>query len=241
MVIERISKSKNNYTIHIKDNKYKINEDVLVKHSLFKGKEIDEETLKDIINDNIFYEVYNKALKYLSYKMRSEKQVYDYLIKDYDKDVILKSISKLKEIKIINDKIFAKAYINDQLLLTNNGPNKIKRNLNKLGINYTEEIEHDFTEKLDKIINRRLKSNKDSLYTFKQKTSKYLMNLGYTNNMYSDILNEVDFDETANLKKELTKLQRRFDNDKIRDRLYRRGYNMSKINKVMEELWQKKK
>ena len=61
----------------------------------------------------IFLEkAYNKALKSLSYRPRSEKEISDFLAKKkFDSSIISKAIEKLKEQNLINDEEFVKWWI----------------------------------------------------------------------------------------------------------------------------------
>ena len=58
------------------DNHEKVNlyDDVILKYNLLLSKEIDEKKLKQILEDNSYLESYHIALKYLNYKLRTEKE-----------------------------------------------------------------------------------------------------------------------------------------------------------------------
>lgn len=57
----------------------------------------------------------NRALKYLSYKNRSTKEIYDYLEKkNFSEKEINETIQKLNEYKFLDDKNFSEIFIRDR-------------------------------------------------------------------------------------------------------------------------------
>lgn len=63
-----------------------------------------------------FNKLYNNALKFLSFRSRSEKEVFDHLIKKEEAvEVITQVITKLKEQKFLNDYEFAKQWIESRM------------------------------------------------------------------------------------------------------------------------------
>lgn len=63
-----------------------------------------------------FEKYYNHALRFLSYRPRSEKEIRDNLgKKKVDPQVIEKIIAKLKEQKFINDKEFARMWVESRM------------------------------------------------------------------------------------------------------------------------------
>ena len=69
----------------------------------------------------------------LKQKLKSEYEVRK-LIKKYNLNDEEKLISDLKENNIVNDEIFARSFIHDRILLSSDGPNKIKNELQKQNI-----------------------------------------------------------------------------------------------------------
>ena len=89
MKIEKIQKLKNNkYKIKL-DSGDIINtyDDVILNNSLLFNKEIDLELLNKINNETLYYDCYNKTLKFIDKKLRSEKEVKEYL-KKYLKTIL---------------------------------------------------------------------------------------------------------------------------------------------------------
>ena len=132
-------------------------DDIVLKYNLLLRKEIKDQELAEIIKANQDLKSYYESLNYLNKKMRSQKEVENFLKKkEYSDEVILKTINQLKKEGYINDELVEESFIHDMLTLTLNGPLKIKAGLEKLGINRTEEIskipEEIWIERINKLI-----------------------------------------------------------------------------------------
>ena len=124
----------NKYQVILEDNsKINLYEDVILEEELLLKKEIDD--LESILNANLKYGIYEEALHYISIKLRSKKEIYNYLIKKgYQEEDINKTIDKLIKNGYINDEYYSKCYINDRINLSLDGPIKIKKYLDSLDI-----------------------------------------------------------------------------------------------------------
>ena len=143
MEIKKYKKLKNNiYELELGDNlRIKLYDNVIVKYNLLLKKNITDKELKEIINFNDELESYYLALKYISKKLRSEKEVIEYLKKNsYNSVIIEKTINRLKKYNYLNREVYIKSFINDRYNFSIDGPNKIKRKLNELGFNDDEII-----------------------------------------------------------------------------------------------------
>ena len=157
----------NKYKIYFDNDVLTIYEDVILKYNLLYKKEIDDTLLEKINMDNYKASIYDSALKYIGVRMRSEKEVNEYLLKKgFSLKDIDNTIEKLLSNGLLNDTNFAKSYINDKLYLTNNGPDKIKCELIKLGVEESiidtllKEIDNKLlNDKLCKIIDKEIKLN----------------------------------------------------------------------------------
>ena len=245
MKIEKYVKDKNNkYKVYIDNEGYVLYDDIIAKYQLLFKSDIDKEELDNIIKDNTELSSYYQAIKYITKKLRSEKEIDDYLIKyGVNKDIRIKTINKLKENKFINDSIFLKAYINDQINLTNNGPVKIKKCLLKLGI-ASESIdyalysidENIWVDKIANYINKKSKLNKsDSELKLKMKLKMDLINLGYDKSLIESKLVSFHIDDTDIKKKEYEKIKKKLSlkyegyelEQKIKEKMYRKGFKVS--------------
>ena len=229
---------KDKYKIYFKDKEIVLYEDIILKHDILLKKDLSEKDIEKALKDNLVYEAYYKAIKYLSTKMRCEKEIRKHL-KDYSKKDIDKVIELLRLNNFINDKVYVKAYINDQINLKSTGPNKIKNDLINLNLdkNLIEEELSIFTkdlidEKITKYINKYLKINKKSLYEFKNKMINNLYILGYDKEDILDNLNDISIDEEKLKEIEYNKLKakysRKYQGEElerfIKNKLYQKGY-----------------
>lgn len=227
-------------------------EDVIINNNLLIRKELDEKTLDSLIKENNNVNVYSMALNYISYKMRSQREVYDYLTKkDISKKLIEEVINKLTKNGYLNDYNFAKAYINDRLNLSNDGPLKIKNNLLNLGIKESiiddtlENIDYNIIyQKLNKLINKKIKSSKGSFNMIKIKLLNYFYNLGYDKNTILEILNNISIrSDLSLLKKEYDKLifkySKKYEGRQlelfVEQKLYAKGYTKEEIQSIKKE------
>lgn len=229
------------YEVIIDNKKHIIYDDVLLTFNIYKPCEITKDTYDNIIEENNFYEGYYKAIKYISFKMRSEKEVYQKMsVLDISKQSIYKIIAKLKEDGYIDNKKYAKAFILDEVNLSLNGPKKIAIELKKKGISNAiiEKELHNidiniFKNNASKYIDKKVKINKSgSLAMLKLKLKKDLYNLGYSEEYFIDYLNSITIDEDENYQKDKAKIEKtlakKYEGDeldlKVKQKLYALGY-----------------
>jgi regulatory protein len=134
--IERQKRQTHRINIFI-DGKFAlgVHENVTVKLGLRKGDTIDERTLKTIQNDDDFNTAKEKALRLLSYRLRSEHELRKRLSeKNFAADVINRTISHLHELKLIDDAAFTESFVHDLILRRSAGKSLLRRELGKKGI-----------------------------------------------------------------------------------------------------------
>ena len=252
MKIGKYTKLKSNkYSVVIGDITVKLYDDVIVKYELLRLKEIDDKLFKEITEYNDRLEAYYKSLKYITKKLRTEKEIYKYLDKDYSKEIILETIDKLKRMGYLNKELYLKSYLSDQVHMSLNGPNKIKKDLVSLGYDEDEikesieSIDNDiWLDKVQKIINKKIKSNRNlGSNKLKEKLVYDLSNMGYYKWMIEDIIHSTEFSSDSNiLEKEYNKLyarlSRKFDGSsidyQIRMKLLQKGFYSSEIDEFMQ-------
>ena len=209
----------------------------------------DNDLLIEINKENYKSSIYDVSIKYISVRMRSKKELEEYLKKKkYDQKDIEETIKRLQSQDLLNDEKFAKSYINDKLYLTNYGLTKIKNDLLKLGV---EEYIIDaivnnidlqvINDKLSKIIDKELKIN-SKLPTNKlnNKIINRCINLGYNYEDILNILNDKNIEGNSNIeydyKKIYEKYKNKYDEYKlnavIKSKLYQKGYTIDEINNI---------
>lgn len=242
MKIETFKKKRNNIYEITLSNKEKINlyDDIILKYELLIKKEIDNKLLEKIINNNKYLESYYIALKYISSKLRTEKEIRKKL-KDYNNDIILYTINRLKKENYLNDNLYIKSYINDEINLKLTGQNKILYDLKKLGfneldiLNYLNTIDNNiFIDKINKYINKRINNNHNLSGLFlKNKIIQELINKGFYKEDIINILNNYEFIDNKDIyEKEYNKIKNKLSKKyskeeleyQIKNNLYKKGY-----------------
>lgn len=239
----------NKYKIYFDNESLIVYEDVILKYNLLYKKDIDNDLLIEINKENYKSSIYDVSIKYISVRMRSKKELEEYLKKKkYDQKDIEETIKRLQSQDLLNDEKFAKSYINDKLYLTNYGLTKIKNDLLKLGV---EEYIIDaivnnidlqvINDKLSKIIDKELKIN-SKLPTNKlnNKIINRCINLGYNYEDILNILNDKNIEGNSNIeydyKKIYEKYKNKYDEYKlnavIKSKLYKKGYTIDEINNI---------
>lgn len=243
LIIKKFSKQKNGmYKLLLEDDSsVVVHEEYILKNELLLTKEIDIEDVNNIDKINNNYNAYDLALKYIGVKYRSCFEVHEYLLKkEVDKKVIHEVIEKLKNQKYLDDTVYAKAFVNDRIKFSNNGPYKIKRELEDKKISNTiiDEVlsifDYSFEkEKLEKLVPKYVKTIRNKSYMMmKNKVCEYFSGLGYNKSVVLDILEDIDYDEEAARLKEYNKLynklSRKYSGEelefKIKQGLYKNGY-----------------
>lgn len=243
MDIVRYKKTgKNKYKITLSNNvELTIYEDVILKYELLLKKKINDKDLNKIKELNSYYEAYYFAVNSLNSKFKSISDMKKILKdKEYSDTIIEDVTNKLIEQGYLNDNSYARSFINNQIITTNRGPYKIISELNKHNIKssivneeidvFTEDIQ---IEKMDKVINKSLKSNKTrGGVVLKKKIINDLINLGYSIDIIDKVINKYKFNTDKDIvQKEYEKiykrLSRKYEGDelkyKVKEQLYRRG------------------
>lgn len=201
--------SNNRYKIYIENNEeYIFFEDVILKYNLLITKEFNDQLKKSMDYDNSLWEIYYYSIKSLKSRFKSRTELYSLLLhKEYSSDQINIILDKLTMQGYLNDDLFCKQYINNQLITTNCGPGKIKINLEKKGVSdqiiysnlediYTDDIQ---CEKIDKLINKFIKSNRNKGGSFlRKKIFNYLVQLGFFSNLINQEFSKFDFNLNDN-------------------------------------------
>ena len=200
-IIKYEKKGNNTYKIYLENNQtINLYEDVIIKNNLLYKKEIDESLLEKLDIDNNKEDIYNKCVKYISVRIRSINEIKEYLKrKEIDNILIETTIDKLIKNNLLNDEIFAKAFIKDKLNFTTMGPYRIEQELKKHKIDsnliykYLNEIDDETIDnKINKQITKLIKSNRKK-QNIRNKIYTNLLSLGYSNEMILRNIKNYDF------------------------------------------------
>lgn len=82
---------------------------------LEKGREISDESISRLRHKHDRYEAYIRSIKYISYRLRSRREVEQYLTgRSFSSEIIADTITRLTDEKLLNDTVFAQSWINDR-------------------------------------------------------------------------------------------------------------------------------
>lgn len=251
MIIKKIEKMSNNkYKIILDDINITTYDSVILENNLLYKKSITKELYDKIVLETKFYDVYNKAVKYIAKKIRCESEIRSYLNSfSLKEDEINKIILKLKDIDLINDRKYCIAYINDRVYLNKEGINKIKNHLINENIDYNiieeelNKVPHDvLKDNLEKIVCKKIKSNtKYSNKLLKQKIINEVTNLGYNKEDIIEIFNSSINNDNDILNREFNKIYNKLKykysgaelNNKVKQKLALKGFSLSEIDLLL--------
>lgn len=175
--------------------------------NLKKGMTIEEENLKNILNEEMYIKGKNKALNILAKADQSEKKIKQKLSTDFDDDIIDMVIEFLNKNKFIDDDLLAQKIVNTNVNLNRCGKNKIKQNLYNKGIDKESideaisDIDNDveFENALylgQKRYERVKNEDKRKIY---QKISQHLSYKGFNYDIIKRVLNKLLNDDEFNM------------------------------------------
>lgn len=245
--IEKMKKTGSKYKI-ILDNGRTITtyEDVILNNGLLYHKYISDKLLEKINSDTNYYAIYNKVLGMINRRLRSEYEIEEYLVKnEISLNDIEQIIQNLKRIGLLDDKLFASAYTNDKINFSNDGPYKIRKNLElkKVKEEYINEAiesvdKNIIYDRIDKIIDKKIKYNtKYTPFILRQKLLIYLINLGYGREDILYRLENTEFDKidtSKQIEKIYNQLAHKYEGKdlifKLKNKLYLKGYSKEDID-----------
>ena len=231
----------NKYKISLENNEIILYEDVIVKYGILLKNELTSSEIDKFLYENTYYDLYYDALNFIKIRLRSKKEVYEYLRKKmFDDKMIFKVMNKIETEGYLNDTVFARSYIHDAMAFKSDGPYKIKNELEKLEVD-SSVIDHELKvfskeimeEKIKKYVDKQVKLNKNKpFYVLKEKIINYLINLGYERMMIIAYLDTISFDDDDIRKQEYDKLYKKLSlkyegkelEYKIKQKMYAKGF-----------------
>lgn len=255
-------RSKHRYNIFIDDGHeekygFSVDEDVLIKHNLRKGLELNETMIEKLLQDDTFQKSYGEVIKYLSYRMRTKKEIIDYLEKkEANEKHITKILEKLTAEKLIDDQAFANSFVRSRIKTTTKGPGLVKQELQIKGVSSTIAdqaiVQYNYEtqyEKAKKIAEKRLsKKSRNSINKQQQQLQATLIRNGFFQDVIQDVLTEAQQeyhdDEIEAVYYQGEKLLRKHHGrlsgyelkNKLKEALYRQGFKIESINEYLNEI-----
>lgn len=257
-IIQSIRKLKNNhYNVKTKSGrKIRVSEDTLVRFRLLKGQEIEDDTLTEIEKEAELDIGYQFALSFLSYQLRSEKEIKDHLKKkEISPEGISYVITKLNDINLLDDLVFAESYVRTVMKTQDKGPQNVKQQLYKKGIaaddivkalelfTFDDQEEMGTRLAIKSLKKYQNKSHKEQI----NKVRQHLFTKGYSGDVIDLVMSSLEIekdedDEWERLVVEGERLWRRHQRldaskkkQKMRQSLFQKGYDFDLINRFIEE------
>lgn len=249
-------KRKGRYNIYLNDKyAFPVDEALIIKHLLRKGMEVSPELQATLKAEDTFRKAYQRALNYLSYGLRSEKEVRDDLIEREFEEYTDEVIEKLKDQRLINDLEYAKAYVRTAANLNRKGPRVIARELKKRGIDELkiEEAMPEYQQE-DLVYNAVFlaekqwkKAKKKSQKEAVQKVRQFLMQKGFNKDTINIAIETIDTEKDDDEEYEALVVQgekawkryaRKTEGYELKQKtkayLYTKGYPTELINRFLE-------
>jgi regulatory protein len=259
-IVTRVSTQKNKERFNIDldgEFAFGVGVDTLTRFNLFKGTEVSDLDIEEIKNFDAEDRLRVKAIDYIAVQPRSDKEVFDRLMKldDVNSEQVRKVITNLNESGYLNDADYAKLFVSNQINITSDGPISIKQKLMKKGVSqsnietsllvFDDDLQR---EKIDKLTEKYLNVNqkKYSLNQLKNKLYSNLASKGFKSSLISEKLSNLDIENDDEnqinlIKKQINKVEKRFEkygnqkNFKIKMFLYSKGFSSELINQAMED------
>ncbi len=203
---EKNKKYKDRLSVFV-DGKFSftISEEDYISMNLYEDRELTEETIDYVKNTLNYREAKSKAIRYLSMKMRTEKEVRDKLGEEgYDDDCIQKAVNELKAIGYINNQLYAQKYVYDRSKLKPISKKLMKKELTYRGISteIADEVLNDWKVE-DSAVAESLLKRKFGKYDLAdkkvlKKAMMFLMHRGFSGDTIREALRDYSSDSFDN-------------------------------------------
>lgn len=205
MKIVSINKKGRNYRIKFENNSTLIiDQDLLSKYNLYEDLELSQEHLTAITEDSEYRKVYSSALRILSRRSHSVRELITKLKqKKYKENAIDRVIDRLVDLEYLNDEKFAKEYFDYAIERKKIGSIKIMCELKKRGVSsefikmlITDDNGEAFKKNATLLAEKKMNTlNIDKLgkEKIRQKLYSYLQQKGYETDIIYDVLNSMKF------------------------------------------------
>lgn len=222
--IERQKKNKQRYSLFVEDQfLLGIDEVVLIHFGMHKGQEISEEMLAEIREAEYHQKVYSKAIHYLSFGLRTIKEMRDYLAKvpalnaeelqseagkenageaaKIDDSLISQIIERLLKQNYLDDLMYGQSYVRTSALINRKGPSTIQQELIKKGLTEQEILQaleeypvDQQIENIQQLSEKYIRTKKNIPFKMlKNKLFEHLLVKGYDSDLIKQEMTQLDF------------------------------------------------
>ena len=251
-------RKKDRYNIFINNTySFSVDEDVLVKYKLKKGKKLTDDSLIDILTAESLQKTYTTAVRYLGIRPRSVKELADYLKrKEYEEDHIELVLHRLIREKHLDDHRFTESFVKERIRQKSKGPRLIQQELYEKGIDkeVVEEIlqivgfNEQYEAAMKEASKRAKQDKKESLGRQKEKIRLALMRKGFETDVINEVMNDVIIEEDGDAEWQAlvhhgNKIHQRLARKnsgaelkyKVKAGLFQRGFKGEVINRFIDE------
>lgn len=263
MKITKVEQSQKN---HMRYNIYcdqqfvlSVSEHTLIKFVLLKDKEISTHELEQIKTYENYQRVYDKAIQFISYKLRSISEMRQYLHQlEASEQYIDQVIEKLLLEGYLNDEYYAQCYVSTIINTTDKGPIIIQQKLaqhqiDKMKINQAIDTysPQQWQERLEMLIHKFIVKQQLPKRALIQKILQTYQRKGYMMSSIQEVLSTVNWQQVIN--DETTqrlidkvaqdfyhKYQKKHQGYQLRTKLYqalqRKGFDYDDIQSIVSKL-----
>lgn len=256
--VEQHSKNKTRYNIYC-DHQFilSVSEHTLIKFVLLKNKVVTENELEQIKVYENYQRVYDRAINYISYKLRSVDETEKYLKQlEVPEKYIAQAIDKLLSEGYLNDQYYAQCYVNTIINTTDKGPLFIQQKLrqhqlDKMLILNSIESYTEWHSRLTTLIHKFIDKQNLPKRALIQKVLQTYQRKGYSLSMIQEILSEINWQQAINAdnnqqlimkvaQEYYRKYVKKYKGYQLKTRLYqalqRKGFDYEDIQNVINTL-----
>lgn len=195
-------KRKQRFNVYV-DGKFSfgLDADTLVKSGLKINQEISQEEIEKLVKENEFVKVYDRVLKFFSYRPRSEKELEDWFRRKQVGEETQKLIKqKLSQLGYLNDEEFAKWWIEQRTTFRPAGARLLAMELRQKGVPQdliarllncyiAKDSERELAKK---VVEKKLKTFKNlPPLELKQKLAASLARRGFSWETIKEVISEI--------------------------------------------------
>ena len=241
------------------DGKYAfaVDERTLIRFGLSKGMELDQSRVEEIQTDDNHAKALGQALNYISHQARTEQQVDRYLMgKDYDEQTSAAVIAELIDLHYLDDAEYARRFVAESISKGDRGPRGVRQWLTQRGVS-NDDIEealaaYDQEQAITVASQLAEKAfahpGSKSQHALVQAVHQKLMQKGFDSEVIQIVLAEVQPEEDEAREDDLLRAaaekawrqKRGLDAfkraQKVKQQLYRKGFDLDAIDRVLHEI-----
>jgi regulatory protein len=172
-----------------------VDRNIVSKYKLKASQVIDDITLDKLLDETDGGKCYEAALHYLEFRSRSENELKRHLLSKhiYSTTAIERTVERLKQSKLLNDRSFAEAWVNDRIKYKPKSRLMIQKELMQKGVSpedimvatgEVDDISSAYQAGRKKAV---LLRSRDKL-EFSRRLSAYLLRRGYSNEVTRSVV-----------------------------------------------------